>query len=217
MSIIGNVRERLIADRRADVLCRCLSDVLPQDAHVLDVGCGDGFLATKIMNRRPDVQIKGIDVLIRPVNHIPVQEFNGEHIPLADDSVDVVMFVDVLHHTDDPLILPREACRVARKSVVIKDHTRNGLFANSTLRFMDWVGNAHHGVALPYNYWSRSQWYEASEQLGLEIDAWNDALRLYRLPADWLFGRQLHFVTRLNLSLNSNVATIDSQATENVE
>ena len=140
MSIIGNVRERLIANRRADVLCRCLSDVLPQNAQVLDVGCGDGFLATKIMSRRPDVRINGIDVLIRPVNHIPVQEFNGEQIPMADDSVDVVSFVDVLHHTDDPLILLREACRVARKAVVIKDHTRNGLFANSTLRFMDWIG-----------------------------------------------------------------------------
>ena len=42
---------------------------------------------------------------------------------------------------------------MAARGIVLKDHTRNGLFSGSTLRFMDWVGNARHGVRLPYNYW----------------------------------------------------------------
>jgi ubiquinone/menaquinone biosynthesis C-methylase UbiE len=50
------------------------------------------------------------------------------------------MFVYVLHHTNDPEVLLREAQRVALKAVVLKDHTRNGLLAYTTLRFMDWVG-----------------------------------------------------------------------------
>ena len=32
---------------------------------VLDVGCGDGSLAKLIRDRRPDVQVRGIDVLVR--------------------------------------------------------------------------------------------------------------------------------------------------------
>jgi hypothetical protein len=39
------------------------------------------------------------------------------------------------------MILLREAARVAREAVVIKDHTKNGLAADATLRFMDRIGN----------------------------------------------------------------------------
>jgi hypothetical protein len=38
---------------------------------------------------------------------------------------------------------------------LIKDHTLNGFLAGLTLRFMDWVGNACYGIALPYHYWSQ--------------------------------------------------------------
>jgi hypothetical protein len=58
------------------------------------------------------------------------------------------------------MILLREAARVARKIVLIKDHTLNGLFAAQRLRFMDKVGNARHGVSFPYNYWPKQRWLE---------------------------------------------------------
>ena len=64
------------------------------------------------------------------------------------------MFVDVLHHTEDPMALLGEAVRVARKTIVVKDHTLNGFLAGPTLHFLDRVGNARHDVALPYNYTS---------------------------------------------------------------
>ena len=62
------------------------------------------------------------------------------------------MFCDVLHHAEEPVEIIREAVRVARHCVVIKDHLVQGLFARRTLRLMDFVGNAPHGIVLPYNY-----------------------------------------------------------------
>ncbi len=50
-----------------------------------------------------------------------------------------------------PARLLAEAKRVSRGGIVIKDHFREGVLADATLRFMDWVGNAQHGVVLPYN------------------------------------------------------------------
>ena len=92
------------------------------------------------------------------------------NFPAANASFDVVLFSDVLHHTADPTILLREASRVAARHVLIKDHYREGFAANTRLRFMDWVGNARFGVALPYNYWTERQWHEAWQDTALRPD-----------------------------------------------
>jgi len=165
----------------------------------LDVGCGDGQLAWLIMQKRPDVKIQGIDILVRTETKIDVAPFDGNVIPYPNVSFDFVIFSDVLHHTIDPLILLREAARVARKAIILKDHLCDGLLAGPTLRFMDQVGNARHGVALPYNYWSRQKWLDAFGNLGLSISAWKEDLKLYPAWADLIFGRSLHFVAKLDV------------------
>ena len=138
-----------------------------------------------------------VDVLVRPNARIKVTKFDGVHLPLGDKSYDAVIFVDVLHHTDDPAALLAEAKRVARGAIVIKDHTMDGPFAYQRLRFMDWVGNAPHGVVLPYNYWTEQGWRNAFKGLGLAIVQWRSEIPLYPFPASFVFGRGLHFVAKL--------------------
>lgn len=186
--------------RKVFALRNHLAALLPNGASVLDVGCGDGALAYSILQSRPDVEIRGIDALIWKETTIRIDQFDGQVIPYEDASFDVVMFVNVLHHTEDPTVLLREAKRVARKSIVIKDHTRDGLFADATLRFMDWVGNIGLGVPLPYEFWPRERWGEAFKKLGLRISFWKSDLQLYPWPASWLFDRSLHFVAKLDVN-----------------
>ncbi|MEX0802185.1 MAG: class I SAM-dependent methyltransferase [Candidatus Binatia bacterium] len=205
MSLADCVHGAYILDRRARILSRHLADTIPPSFRVLDVGCGDGLLAHSISQNRPDLTLRGIDVLVRDCIHIPVDHFDGHVIPYDDASFDGVMFVDVLHHTTDPMVLLREAVRVARKTIVIKDHTLEGLFAGFTLRFMDTVGNARHGVPLPYNYWPRRRWFEAFDALGLQVGIWNSKLGIYPWPARWIFERSLHFVARLDVVTNPSM------------
>ena len=200
VSVIDRIHEDHVFGRRVLRLVEHLARVIPEQARVLDVGCGNGQIAHLLMGSRPDLTIRGIDVLVRPHTFVPVQSFDGEAIPYADGSFDVVMFVDVLHHTSDPHVLLREAKRVASKAVVIKDHTRNGVLAGPTLRFMDHVGNARHRVVLPGNYWPKQRWLDAFRQLDWTIATWHKNLGLYPWPASWIFGRSLHFVARLESS-----------------
>lgn len=213
MSLLARLHERFVFRRRVRVLGELVAELVPPDASVLDVGCGDGSIARAVARQRPDVAVRGLDVLVRPDAAIPVEPFDGVTIPRADGSVDAVLLVDVLHHTDDPERLLGEALRVARRAVVIKDHTREGLLAGLTLRLMDWVGNAPHGVALPYNYWRRERWHEAFRRLGAAPAVWVDRLRLYPPPASWLFDRSLHFVARLEPAARGRTAGAGGHAT----
>jgi len=198
MKLIEQVHDGYTLSRRAKVLAGEFVKLLPQGFRVLDVGCGDGLVAKLILDQRPDIHIEGIDVLIRPTTQIPVKPFDGTTIPHADGSFDAVMFIDVLHHTEDPMVLLREATRVAKNSLLLKDHTMNGFLAERTLTFMDWVGNARHNVVLPHNYWTKAQWQEAFRELNLDTCQWTQKVPLYPWWATWAFGRSLHFVGRFS-------------------
>jgi len=197
VSVVGRVHGGYVHRRRVRVLAAHVAKLVPPDSEILDVGCGDGLVSSCVAQARPDVRVSGIDVLVRPETHIPVSAFDGLAIPRPDRGADVVLFVDVLHHTLDPAGLLGEAARVARRAIVIKDHLLTGVLAGPTLRFMDWIGNARHGVGLPYNYWPPARWQAAFDELGLAVEAWTSDLGLYPWPADYVFGRSLHFIARL--------------------
>lgn len=195
--LIDNYHSTHVLSRRVKILSRHLAELAPPGVEILDVGCGDGQVAKLLLDQRPDLKLSGVDVLVRPRTVIPVIAFDGTMLPFADATQDAVMFVDVLHHTDDPLVLLREAARVSKRWIMIKDHYRDGPGARLTLRFMDWIGNARYGVALPYNYWAESQWLTAFAELRLRPVRSITSLGLYPQWANWIFGRRLHFITLL--------------------
>lgn len=81
-----------------------IRSALPADAHtVLDVGCGDGTLARYLC--RPDRRVVGLDLdgSAFPLESDGVTYVQGsaEALPIADDTVDAVVLVMVLHQVDE--------------------------------------------------------------------------------------------------------------------
>jgi ubiquinone/menaquinone biosynthesis C-methylase UbiE len=194
---LNAVHSSLVSGRRVGVLAQHLAARLPRDSRVLDVGAGDGALAAKIMQLRPDVTIEGIDVSIRPKVRIPVGLFDGVHIPTERSSFDCVMLVDVLHHAQDAALLLREAVRVTRRQLLIKDHVCEGILASTTLRFMDYVGNWGHDVAVRGKYFSETEWRNLISQARLVINEKVDRLDIYPFPFTHIFDRRLHVLFEL--------------------
>ena len=197
MSVLDKLHGRHHHRRRLRVQGERLGALIPAGASVLDVGCGDGLLTRFIADQRSDVKVTGVDVLVRGETHVPVDEFDGETLPHGSDSFGTVMLVDVLHHTQHPEGLLAEAARVGRRCVVVKDHTLQGVLARPTLRFMDRTSNLRHGVSLPCTYWEPARWRSAFAELSLDVEVWDDDLRLYPWWSRWIFERSLHFVARL--------------------
>jgi SAM-dependent methyltransferase len=198
MSLIERVHGAYIANRRVERLSGTLAPLFPDGARVLDVGCGDGQLAAAIMRRRSDLRFDGVEVQTRDATEIPVEQFDGIAIPHHDNSFDAVLLVDVLHHSHDAESLLRDCSRVAKGSIVIKDHLLEGWLAHSTLRFMDQVGNRRFGVEIPCNYLTREAWLTTFGRLRLQITEWSERLKIYPQPASLLFDRSLHFTCALN-------------------
>lgn len=94
---------------------------------VLDVGCGPGWNFDTFLQHGPSVYYRGMDYserFVRVANQrvAPMQIFKKgdvRKIPEPDRSFDVVIFQDVLEHTNGFEKPVREALRVARKRVII--------------------------------------------------------------------------------------------------
>jgi SAM-dependent methyltransferase len=197
MNWVERAHELHVHPRRVRTLAEAAARLLPSDLDVLDIGCGDGRVGAEVARLRPDLTVAGAEVLPREGCRIPVTAFDGRRLPFADGQFGAALIVDVLHHTDEPAVLLREAVRVAREVVVLKDHFCEGWLDRATLRFMDEVGNRRHGVALPNNYIGRAQWEELWGDCHLAVEASDPLPRLYPFPADLVFGRRLHFFARL--------------------
>src|SRR5258707_49654 len=98
MSLVETIHGKHVFRRRVRVLSELFAKLIPANASVLDIGCGDGSVDSLIMNQRPDIRISGADVLVRSETQIPVTLLDGDKLPFADASFDVVLLVDVLHH-----------------------------------------------------------------------------------------------------------------------
>ena len=189
------LHRHFVYDRRMEKLSSCFANSLTADSSVLDVGCGDGKIGKLIMDKI-QAHIEGIDVLVRDTTYIPVKLFDGYNIPFDNNYFDFAIIIDVLHHTDDPLRLLKEIKRVVRKKIFIKDHLLEGFLAEPTLRFMDYVGNAHYKVRLPYNYLSKDEWLKIFDDFSLSVSQWKEELNLYP-PWNLVFDRKLHFIADL--------------------
>jgi SAM-dependent methyltransferase len=197
MKIFDKLHEKYVYDRRAQVLSDEIAKLIPENATVLDVGCGDGLISSIIQSKRPDINIEGVDVLIRPNLYIPVKKFDGKQLPYPEKSFETVIFIDVLHHTNNPTDLLSEAYRVTYNSIIIKDHLKDSFFAGPLLHFMDWVGNKRYGVAITANYWPTNKWKNAFEKSNLKLCLWDQNTAFFSWWSNWLFGRALHFIARL--------------------
>jgi SAM-dependent methyltransferase len=197
MSLVSSLHRRFAREPRSASLAAIIASLVPPGL-LLDLGCGDGTLARRVTAARPDVRIVGADTLARASCAVPMARYDGQRLPFASSAFDAVLLVDVVHHSARPLDLLAEAGRVTRSMVVIKDHLADRMGARLLLRFMDWMGNARQGVALPYSYWRARDWHCAFADLRWSVTAWREHLGLYPGPLAPAFETGLHFLAVLH-------------------
>src|SRR5262245_60621750 len=161
----------LVKSRRTSKLSEAIVRLLNEGQLVgVDVGCGGGEISRLIESHRPGTRIIGVDVVSHNHESKRFAICDGSELPFRDGSVNVVMLIDVLHHADDSSSLMREAVRVSRGTVIVKDHQCQSIFDRWCLLGMDWFGNAWRGGIWAGRYLSGADWSQLFHEVNVAVD-----------------------------------------------
>lgn len=146
-----------------------VASLCEENARILDVGCNDGKVARMIKKHKPSVSFTGVDVQAHRPAQIERRLYDGRRLPFPDNSFDIVMALDVLHHSKDALALLGEMKRVTKRHIIIKDHRKYGFFSNLLLSFTDYCANAPYGIKCRFRYYSMKEWNRLFSKLKLKL------------------------------------------------
>jgi ubiquinone/menaquinone biosynthesis C-methylase UbiE len=146
---------------------------LADDAAILDVGCGKGFMLRDFQVLMPQARLAGIDISEYAIEHAQedvrhlVRTGNAKSLPFADGSFDLVLAINTIHNLPYAECLQslREIQRVSRRNAfVMVDayHTEEQreamlnwvLTAQTMLHADEWLKMfAEAGYAGDYYWW----------------------------------------------------------------
>jgi SAM-dependent methyltransferase len=140
----------------------------------LDLGCGSGIFTKKIEGKLKK-EVFGIDIVDKRVYQFPFKIYDGKNIPFSNDYFDVVIIAFVLHHTEDPISILKEAKRVGKKIIIFED-LPEGIFGK-VYCFLHWVTwNLFFGKSPKFNFHTSREWEEIFKNLGLKLISEKDFL-----------------------------------------
>ena len=141
----------------------------PDNAAILDVGCGKGFMLHDFKEIMPNCLVAGIDVSEYAIeNSMPsVKQFlkvaSAEKLPYPDKSFDLVISVNSIHN------LPLEACKTALQE--IERVSRGGSFITVDA----WRNEQEHENLLKWvltaeTYMHVDDWKKLFDEIGFSGD-----------------------------------------------
>jgi ubiquinone/menaquinone biosynthesis C-methylase UbiE len=142
---------------------------LPDNAAVLDVGCGKGFMLHDFKEIMPNCSVAGVDVSEYAIeNSMPsVKQFlkvaSAEKLPYPDKSFDLVVSINSIHN------LPLEACKTALQE--IERVSRGGSFITVDA----WRNEQEHEDLLKWvltaeTYMHVDDWEKLFDEIGFSGD-----------------------------------------------
>jgi ubiquinone/menaquinone biosynthesis C-methylase UbiE len=186
-------------DQRNSILSSTIAPHLKAGSSLLDLSCGSGNLARLIKEKAQLSKVAGCDIVVYPKLQISdCTIYDGKVIPYSDNAFDYVLISDVLHHSPEPLALLKEAMRVAKERVILKDHLVHWPLDAFTLQLMDFLGNGIKGIPPRSHYKHYSEWENCFKELNVNFRCLNSKLHLYPRVLPGFVRDDLHVLFELS-------------------
>ncbi len=144
-----------------------IARVIPYGSEVLDVGCGNGFIAHHL-SAMLGTSTMGIDLGNSAEAPIDYSPYAGARFPAPDKSFDAVLLCYVLHHAQDISVVLKEVRRVLRDGglVVIYEDIPETWWDKGVC----WIHNQQWRRRTgPCAFRQVSQWSDLFKSFGFEI------------------------------------------------
>ena len=99
-------------------MCQDCQPFIKRGSKILDIGCGSGIVAKALSNFFQS-SVLGVDIQDKRVVNIPFQIIDGENLPFKENGFNVCFISYVLHHSENPERLLKEAKRVSKERIII--------------------------------------------------------------------------------------------------
>ncbi len=139
-------------------VAKYISELCDKDSNVLDVGCHDGRMSSYILDLNSYLKIEGVDIQENLPCTIKRTKYDGKLLPFPDDHFDIVMAIDMLHHTHDISLVISEMARVSKKYIIIKDVVIYSIFSHIGLCIADYLSNFNYSIKCTYNFPDGKEW-----------------------------------------------------------
>jgi len=170
---VSGIQRRWSRERRRRKVGRAydmaleIARVIPRGSEVLDVGCGNGFIAHHL-SAMLGTSAVGIDLANSADAPIDYRRYDGAQFPVMDHSVDAVLLCYVLHHAQDVRVVLNEMRRVLRDgglAVIYEDVPQSWWD-----RGVCWVHNRQwRGRSGPCTFRLESEWRILFNSFAFEI------------------------------------------------
>jgi ubiquinone/menaquinone biosynthesis C-methylase UbiE len=144
-----------------------IARVIPHGAEVLDVGCGNGFIAHHL-SALLGAGVIGIDLGRRTDAPLDYRQYDGARFPAPDKSFSAVTLCYVLHHAQDVSAVLNEMRRVLRDgglAVIYEDIPQSWWD-----RGVCWIHNRQwRGRTGPCTFRLEREWRALFNSCGFEI------------------------------------------------
>jgi ubiquinone/menaquinone biosynthesis C-methylase UbiE len=141
--------------------------VLPKYAQILDVGCGNGFIAHHLHGLL-NAKVVGLDLGASTTSNIEYLSYDGRHFPVNDRTFDAVLLCYVLHHAQDSRLVLNEVSRALRPRglVVVYEDIPQGPFDRAVCWIHDRQWSGRTG---PCTFRLSNEWRETFNSAGFEV------------------------------------------------
>lgn len=107
---------------------------------ILDLGAGEGYVGAAIAERW-DADVQLVDVCDMNKTRLPHTLYDGENLPFPDQHFDLTILYFVLHHSEQPEKVMREALRVTKSNLVIVESVFEAQWDLKLLTTLDVAAN----------------------------------------------------------------------------
>lgn len=180
-----------IYERAARKMCSDCREFIEKGSKILDLGCGSGIVAKNFQDFF-QIEVMGVDIEDKRVVNIPFKIIDGKNLPFPENFFDVVLTSYVLHHSQDPIVLLKEAKRVSKDKVIVyEDLPTEGFLSKLICQLHNFTFNRffqHQNNRLSFK--SDKEWEKIFNSIGLSISHKKRVKSFYPV-------KQIQFVLRI--------------------